>query len=284
MFPDFIGIGAQKAGTTWLYHNLCHHLEIWMPNKELHYFDRRINREDGTDEWYAAKFEPGRGRVTGEITPAYSILDRDMIAHISAIMPRTKIIFSMRNPLERIWSQASMHFDTRYEKAADAATEDELVRFLDHTHVPRAQSNYLKTLENWQKFYPAERIFIVFMEDIHFHPERLMQNLYGFLGVNPIVEWNVARHKVHSRGSSRMRTAFAARLARIYCDQLETLNGMFGGYASFWLYCADRLLNAPSPGDFIPYPMWESSFWSEWTRGSRVQFQSGPLSEICRSA
>src|SRR5918993_3783015 len=42
--PDFIGIGAQKAGTTWLGHNLQLHPEIWMPGiKELHYFNERIN-------------------------------------------------------------------------------------------------------------------------------------------------------------------------------------------------------------------------------------------------
>src|SRR5215210_7222727 len=42
-FPDFIGIGAQKAGTTWLHRNLQAHPQIWMPKeKELHYFDEKI--------------------------------------------------------------------------------------------------------------------------------------------------------------------------------------------------------------------------------------------------
>jgi hypothetical protein len=40
MFPDFLGIGAQKAGTTWLHENLSRHSQIWMPPvKEIHYFD-----------------------------------------------------------------------------------------------------------------------------------------------------------------------------------------------------------------------------------------------------
>ena len=38
--PDFLGIGAQKSGTTWLHHNLSQHPGVWMPPvKELHYFD-----------------------------------------------------------------------------------------------------------------------------------------------------------------------------------------------------------------------------------------------------
>ena len=48
MFPDFIGIGAQKAGTTWLHRNLQAHPGIWMPKeKELHYFDEKITQEGG---------------------------------------------------------------------------------------------------------------------------------------------------------------------------------------------------------------------------------------------
>ena len=49
--PDFIGIGAQKAGTTWLGHNLQLHPDVWMPrNRELHYFDDRINDDDKVED------------------------------------------------------------------------------------------------------------------------------------------------------------------------------------------------------------------------------------------
>ncbi|MFL5992247.1 MAG: hypothetical protein ACJ73W_09685, partial [Rubrobacteraceae bacterium] len=44
-FPEYIGIGAQKAGTTWLHRNLQAHPGIWMPReKELHYFDEKIEQ------------------------------------------------------------------------------------------------------------------------------------------------------------------------------------------------------------------------------------------------
>jgi hypothetical protein len=43
LYPNFIGIGAQKSGTTWLSRNLGLHPEIWIPSvKEVHYFDDRI--------------------------------------------------------------------------------------------------------------------------------------------------------------------------------------------------------------------------------------------------
>jgi len=47
--PDFLCIGAEKAGTTWLYDNIRHHPGIWLPPppfKELHYFDDRVPHKD----------------------------------------------------------------------------------------------------------------------------------------------------------------------------------------------------------------------------------------------
>ena len=126
--PHFLGIGAQKVGTTWLWANLREHPEVWMPPfKEIHYFSRspayaspnwlaseglhsrlfgrqprdifwrtwlrsrvreHLRRPNlplirwewrfffgrYNDDWYASLFEPGQGKVRGEITPAYSIL------------------------------------------------------------------------------------------------------------------------------------------------------------------------------------------------------------------
>ena len=59
--PDFLGIGAQKAGTTWLWENLRRHPEIFVPDKkELHYFD---NKFDQSLRYYTRRFEAARGRV-----------------------------------------------------------------------------------------------------------------------------------------------------------------------------------------------------------------------------
>src|SRR5215210_5088052 len=202
MYPDFIGIGAQKAGTTWLSRNLQLHPQIWMPTiKEVHYFDEKINdpssfapriREKlsgkravdyrwrrqlktrfkrhlkGTtsekvlwdlryhfgrpnDEWYASLFEPGRGSVVGEITPDYSVLGKESVAHVHELMPEAKIIFMMRNPIERAWSQAVMSFDRKGEDIA--TTEEGKLRRSFDREGSRLRTDYLRTLENWGSFY-----------------------------------------------------------------------------------------------------------------------------------
>lgn len=135
--PDFVGIGAARSGTSWLYEVLDRHPSIWLPPiKELHYFDDpsrskryysylRMRLISGLwvrrpfsawdlqyffgrpcDEWYSRLFEPGRrcGLLTGEITPAYAILDEAILERIQAINRQVKLIYLMRDPVMRCWS------------------------------------------------------------------------------------------------------------------------------------------------------------------------------------
>src|SRR5262245_17346629 len=134
--PDFIGIGAARCGTSWIYEVLSRHPAIWVPPiKELHYFDDparkryyrflRMRLVSGfwikrplspwdwgyfvgrpSDEWYCRLFEPGRrrGLLTGEITPGYSVLNAQTFARMKALNPDVKLIFIMRDPIMRCWA------------------------------------------------------------------------------------------------------------------------------------------------------------------------------------
>ncbi len=330
-FPDFLIIGAQKAGTTWLHRNLQAHPQVWMPKeKELHYFDeklgtktslrsklwgkramderwrRQVRRQFGryskfsasdiawdlryflgswNDNWYASLFRQGRGKTAGETTPDYSVLGREQIAHVREIMPEARIVFMMRNPLERAWSQSLM--DVRERNLEDVTDEE----FHSHFESKRSRmfTDYLRTLENWGAFFPKEQIFVGFLEDVHFYPNRLLSRLYRFLGVDPSADYRVIKRKIHSRDVETMPTRLAVRLAEAYLKDAEALEGRFGGYAAFWCYGARRLLEDPPEGERIVYPLWESSLWGEWVGESRLspapgsreaRPQSGPLPSI----
>ena len=319
-YPDFLGIGAQKAGTTWLYRNLRDHPQVWMPKKEVHYFDQKINDtsfrlsvrlfgggpEDiawrqqvkywtgvhlrkfslnglawvyryymrpPNDRWYAALFGTGAGKIVGEITPNYSVLDQEQIAHVHDIMPEAKIIFLMRNPIERAWSQTVMYFDKREGRRAEEVSEEEL---LDFAHSQSSlHTDYLRTLENWGAFFAPEQIFVGFLEDIHFYPNRLLARLYRFLGVNPSGTRKVIRRKIHSRDVEAMPTHLAAGLAEAHLEDASRLEERFGGYASFWRYSARRLVEDPPDGERISYPLWGSSLWGDWLKESGLSPEPG---------
>ena len=328
MSPDFIGIGAQKAGTTWLHRNLRVHPEIFMPRKEVHYFDRKIDDHSNAvsrllgkrpadeqwrrqtkhwlglhartlslrellwdlkyhmrsydDNWYVSVFQPAKGRVTGEITPAYSALDKGGVARVHELIPEAKIIFMVRNPIERLWSQAVMSFDKVETGSAHSVSERKLLRRIGHAGF-RTLTDYLRTLDTWRLFYPEERIFVGFLEDVHFFPKNLLQTVYGFLDVDPSFRPPEPAKKVHVRSENSMPSGVAVRLAQEYRQQIECFEERFGGYASFWRFCAQRLIADPPIDGRIGYPLYNSHLWEEWTRGQeadvrRPRFQSGPLS------
>ena len=239
------------------------------------------------DDWYASLFEPGKGEIAGEITPAYSMLDRDTIAHVFEVMPEAKIIFLMRNPIERVWSQTVMSFDKAERGSADSVSEEELFRTLWklEREDTRKLTDYLGTLENWGAFYPEDRIFVGFLEDVRFCPKELLRRLYGFLGVEPSFEPRRPGKKVHTRAAHEMPARVAVHLACSYRDEIARLHERFGGYASWWLNCADRLIEDPPKNEAVPYPLWKSAAWQEWVAASestsnRRPVQSGPLSSL----
>ena len=326
--PHFIGIGAQKAGTTWLYRNLQEHPEVWLPpEKELHYFDeKRIARRSlvgrvfgrtvegarwrrqlrrhargalrGTsfaelrwlgryfllgwdDGWYASLFAPGHGRSTGEVTPSYAILESEHVAGIRELLPEAKIVFLLRNPIERAWSHAMM--EVRNTGASEADRDD----FLRHFEEPRSRlrTDYARTIEVWASHYPADQIFVGFLEDIHFHPEELLTRVCRFLGVAPLDRWPNAASRVYGGSGATIPGELAVALAELYRAPLHELASRFGGYASWWRFCAEHLVDERPTGG-VPAQLFTSPLWDAWLagRGNMPPApQSAPLSELALS-
>ena len=101
--PDFICIGVQRAGTTWLYECLKEHPEVFVPEtKELHFFND--NYEKGI-EFYSQYFEEADSvnQVIGELTPNY-YHDIQALQRISQKLPNVKVILILREPIARAYS------------------------------------------------------------------------------------------------------------------------------------------------------------------------------------
>lgn len=218
--PDFICIGAQKAGTTWLYDQLVHHPQVWLPViKELHYFNfekpnpllrelevypwgHPINRfkflKDRPDlqtvswlfkynfgkkspRWYRSLFPSLKGKITGELTPAYSTLDEYGVEFVrDAIPEHTKVFIILRNPIDRIWSGAKMDFRWRNESPAQLQenAEKELIR---PTHMLR--SAYSNIIPMWQRHF-GDRFGVFFYDDLEADPHAFLGGILSFLGVD----------------------------------------------------------------------------------------------------
>jgi len=215
-FPDFIGIGAMRSGTSWFSKNLDKHPQIAMSKrKELHFFDREMTSsripllpsQTEAKIRYCKYFFKARllNKVKGEFTPAYAILPREKISLIYSWMPNSKLIFVMRDPVLRAWSHARKDYEIYQGKSIKQASTDEVIKYFEQPAVA-SRGNYADCLENWFSYYPKENFFITFMDEVATRPLELMNEVYKFLGVGSYtgLDKRDMVEKVNARPSSDM--------------------------------------------------------------------------------
>lgn len=178
--PGFLGIGAQKAGTTWLYAQLVRHPDIVMPAKEVHFWDVWRHRGLG---WYASLF-PHKDKVQGEITPSYAFLPIERIREVHAMNPNLRILFIKRDPKERAWSHALMELARQGRKVE--TTPD--AWFVKHfrSEISRRRGDYAACLAQWREVFPAEQLLVLEYHDIAQDPRKLLERCARHIGVDPV--------------------------------------------------------------------------------------------------
>ncbi len=165
--PDFLCVGAQKGGTSWLFQQLNSHPDFWMPPlKEVNYFDAmtrsrhpdraarsHLRLRDDRDrrflkameslcsqhhidlDRYAQLFAAKGPLLSGDISPAYCIVPEEIIAQIAKRFPELKVVFIARDPVERAWSDLSMAIRTGGMRTFDATDSEEVLRRLFHPDI-----------------------------------------------------------------------------------------------------------------------------------------------------
>jgi hypothetical protein len=185
--PDFLGIGAVKAGTTWLYRMLYQHPELYLPvTKPVRYFDRHINKPIAT---YKSIFKPGGDRVRGEFSASYSALPLETIEYIHGLMPALKSIFLMREPKARAWSEARMEFSVIRGFGTKPVADADYCEFISSDQC-QARGDYLTILRNWTSVFPRSQIFTAQFEEVHSRPNDLLARVLGFLEVTSDIDYS----------------------------------------------------------------------------------------------
>ncbi len=173
--PTFICIGAQRAGTTWLYHCLKEHPEIFMPSvKELRFFN--YNYDDGIDSYNDYFTGAGDAKVRGEITPDYYRQDYALL-RIKEHLPNVKLIFILRNPIERAFSQYQLYCGTEYKEMSFEQTYRQHPDLIEW-------GMYGKHLEFIYQHFSKENVLILEYDLLKGDPENFLQQVFAFLGVN----------------------------------------------------------------------------------------------------
>jgi hypothetical protein len=177
--PDFIGIGAQRTGTSWIYACLYEHPEICMPQKEINFFSRERNWSRGF-EWYERMFAtcPPRSRA-GEFSTSY-LTDEHAAARIEARYPSVRLIVSLRHPVDRAYS-SYLNDIVAGVVAPGTPFAQALQAHPEYVEAGR----YARHLRRYLQLFARDQLVISIFDEARRDPLATVRALYRFVGADP---------------------------------------------------------------------------------------------------
>ncbi len=190
VWPNFFIVGAGKAGTTSLHSYLGQHPQVFMsPIKEPHFFEagwEKIGkaghfvptRITGEREYLQLFKEAGEAKAIGEASPSY-LFDEEAPFLIKKKVPEAKIIISLRDPIDRAYSQY-LHF-----VRAGAETKpfyDALFDELGDLYVQPGR--YSDQVRRYLEVFGREQVLVLMFEDLKRNPIELLSRVADFLGID----------------------------------------------------------------------------------------------------
>lgn len=200
---DFIGIGTKKSGSSAMWKFILQHPDVYSDHeeygfsKEPNYFNSIP--KDGLppkfdtlyDYWNAAPHD----KLLGEFTITY-IESKQVLEIIRDRNNNVKIIAILRNPVDRFYSEFNMHNNVKMQWR-DESVEQLLDRtnWTEHSHIQK--SLYADKIQYVYDIFSKDNVHFVKYEDFLSDPQKTMDKLFSFLGVNPSLYTHTDR-KIHT--------------------------------------------------------------------------------------
>ncbi len=186
VLPNFVVIGAMRSGSTSLYKYLQAHPDVFMPRKEIHFFDRKWDRGLA---WYESRFEDHAGQpAIGEATPTY-LAEPAALDRMVSTIPEARLIAVLRDPVDRAYSHYWMeHARGREPRSFEQAVHDELAgragpgraRTADYL----ARGEYVRQLADVTSRYSRSRLHVVLFDDLRDRPHETYAEVCRFLAID----------------------------------------------------------------------------------------------------
>jgi hypothetical protein len=238
--PDFLILGAQKAGTTALYAYLRWHPHITGPSfKEVSFFDRHYARGE---RWYRAHMPVRRSGIVGEASPSYLFhpLAPDRVARI---LPNARLIALLRNPVDRAFShyqhevalgREQLSFEEalagegeRMRGEVERMLEDP--RYFSHAwwnYTYAARGRYAEQLERWFAVFPRDQLLVLLTDELAADTAGTYGRTLDFLGVE---ERGLESYpRIFEREYGEMDPATRARLTEEFAEPNRRLAELLG--------------------------------------------------------
>ena len=237
---DFIIAGTMKGGTSAAKVNFAKHPDISIVEKEIHYFDNIDNFQKGL-QWYKNHFDYSKkmvGDKNHDIMYEYSCLELVQNAN-----PQVKLIFFLRNPIERAYSHWKMLRDIfHYKFSFEYSVMDEINNRMGENRDPKLafyyhivqRGFYYEQISKIMKYFPRDNIYITISEKTRNNMNEEYQKIFAFLNL-PSYNDNFEEVFVsHSQDKVEKDSKIYTVLQKLYSEDVKKLEKLLGYKTDWW--------------------------------------------------
>ena len=187
------------------------------------------------DAWYARLFaHRGAKPFAGEVTPEYAILGREGLAHIARLAPDARVLFIMRNPVTRAWSQVLHQCRSRNLDANRLPTEA-IVEMVAEPHFA-AFCNYVETLDDMAAVFRRGQTHAMFYEEMHADRLEALRQVCQFIGIRFDAAWfGELGRRFNQSQEAALPAAVREHFRAIYRPQADGVRQRVGRIPEPWL-------------------------------------------------
>lgn len=212
VLPNFLFIGPDKSGSTWMYEILRRHPQAFVPPvKDIYFFDRHYDR--GL-EWYASFFRdaPAEASAIGELSHDY-LFSVAAARRIKLDLPQIRLLTSLRNPVERSFSQFLYMRRSGMTGGSFEQALSEFPEIIDN-------SLYHKHLTRYMDEFDSDRMAVMFFDDLVADARSFAERLLAFLELDTTVELDYESRVLPASRARSHRLALLAKRGANLARQL----------------------------------------------------------------
>lgn len=229
--PNLLIIGSQKSGTTSLHTYLSYHPEIFMSKeKELGFFVGQNSKK--SVDWYRSNFKTDKP-IRGESSMIYTHCTKlpNAAQKIYELIPDAKLIYILRDPIERVLSQYS-HFQA--DDREGLPFERAIYETKHHGYIERSQ--YFMQLSAYLKYFRKEQILIFSTESMESDKRQTLAKVFRFLGVDNTFDTPLFDRRLNVTARKRVKNRLGRAIASLrpvkkLCEVAPKLGFPFSPYA-----------------------------------------------------
>jgi len=170
---------------------------------------------------YHLFFPSSRNYIRGDITPNYYFIKNEIIEKLARVYPTLKIILTIRNPVDRVWSYTKMHIKEFAKEDISTYNSSKFIKLFDEFKswwVP-----YDIVIEKWKKYYP--NLLILPFDELKNSPYNYLHKVLKYLNANlNFIPGHIEINKIINKSSDQtLSSNLKIYLYEQYEDEIKKL-------------------------------------------------------------